>query len=413
MADDMGALGPISYLIVEFPGNKMTGEAFVTLLDLVDLGHSHPRPDVREAGLRWLDASARAPGHRSRRTVRPRCLRRCVVGSPGRERSLRGGVGDRTGVLGGDIDLREPLGDPFHSGVASWRSRAGGRGLHPSGRPHRGARCRRRLIQRRKDQTMPLLRGIARTAAIAGTATAVSNRVSRRQQNRWAKQEDQQYAQQQRTTTTVRAAAAAAAGTGSRPHRATEGSRRAQITGDPHRGRVRGPEGEDPVVLNLLLWAGSGEGPWRRIRRCLQLSALVSDLATFGLCSAGVTIRGGIRGGGRDERMHRCCQSTQEELTAEVGSGQISATCRLSGVPQPDIARSHRLRPSREPPYTHLGDTPRYPGFVTVLASPRRTPGRTPKHKPTNQRAVEQLRLGQHVGRSPFRLRWSDELGGM
>jgi Short C-terminal domain len=44
---------------------------------------------------------------------------------------------------------------------------------------------------------MPLLRGIARTAAIAGTATAVSNRVSRRQQNRWAQQEDQQAAQQQ------------------------------------------------------------------------------------------------------------------------------------------------------------------------------------------------------------------------
>jgi hypothetical protein len=44
---------------------------------------------------------------------------------------------------------------------------------------------------------MPLLRGIARTAAIAGTATAVSNHVSRRQQNRWAQQEEQQYAQQQ------------------------------------------------------------------------------------------------------------------------------------------------------------------------------------------------------------------------
>jgi hypothetical protein len=44
---------------------------------------------------------------------------------------------------------------------------------------------------------MGLLRGVARTAAIAGTATAVSNRVSRRQQNRWAQQEDQQYAQQQ------------------------------------------------------------------------------------------------------------------------------------------------------------------------------------------------------------------------
>ena len=33
-----------------------------------------------------------------------------------------------------------------------------------------------------------LLRGIARTAAIAGTATAVSNRVSRRQYNRWSQQ---------------------------------------------------------------------------------------------------------------------------------------------------------------------------------------------------------------------------------
>ncbi len=44
---------------------------------------------------------------------------------------------------------------------------------------------------------MPLLRGIARTAAIAGTATAVSNRVSRRQGNRWAQQEQQQAAPQQ------------------------------------------------------------------------------------------------------------------------------------------------------------------------------------------------------------------------
>ena len=37
-----------------------------------------------------------------------------------------------------------------------------------------------------------LLRGVARTAVIAGTATAVSNRVSRRQGNRWAAQEAQQ-----------------------------------------------------------------------------------------------------------------------------------------------------------------------------------------------------------------------------
>jgi len=38
-----------------------------------------------------------------------------------------------------------------------------------------------------------LLRGMARTAAVAGTATAVSNRVSRRQANRWGAQEQQAY----------------------------------------------------------------------------------------------------------------------------------------------------------------------------------------------------------------------------
>jgi hypothetical protein len=37
-----------------------------------------------------------------------------------------------------------------------------------------------------------LLRGVARTAVVAGTATAVSNRVSRRQAGRWAAQEQQQ-----------------------------------------------------------------------------------------------------------------------------------------------------------------------------------------------------------------------------
>jgi hypothetical protein len=38
---------------------------------------------------------------------------------------------------------------------------------------------------------------MARTAVVAGTATAVSNRVSRRQANRWAAQEEPQYAEPQ------------------------------------------------------------------------------------------------------------------------------------------------------------------------------------------------------------------------
>ena len=41
-----------------------------------------------------------------------------------------------------------------------------------------------------------LRRGVARTAVVAGTATAVSNRVSRRQANRWSQQSEAQYAQQ-------------------------------------------------------------------------------------------------------------------------------------------------------------------------------------------------------------------------
>ena len=42
-----------------------------------------------------------------------------------------------------------------------------------------------------------LLRGVARTAVVAGTATAVSNRVSRRQANRWSQQNEPQYYEQQ------------------------------------------------------------------------------------------------------------------------------------------------------------------------------------------------------------------------
>jgi hypothetical protein len=42
-----------------------------------------------------------------------------------------------------------------------------------------------------------LLRGVARTAVVAGTATAVSNRVSRRQANRWGQQDQQAYNAQQ------------------------------------------------------------------------------------------------------------------------------------------------------------------------------------------------------------------------
>jgi hypothetical protein len=38
MNDDSQEMGPIDYLVVEFPGNRMTGEAMPLLVDLVDRG---------------------------------------------------------------------------------------------------------------------------------------------------------------------------------------------------------------------------------------------------------------------------------------------------------------------------------------------------------------------------------------
>src|SRR3954452_1575663 len=60
-----------------------------------------------------------------------------------------------------------------------------------------------------------LLRGVARTAVIAGTATTVSNRVSRRQARRWGAEDQQQqqaYAQPQYAEPAPAPAAAPAPG---------------------------------------------------------------------------------------------------------------------------------------------------------------------------------------------------------
>jgi hypothetical protein len=57
---------------------------------------------------------------------------------------------------------------------------------------------------------MPLVRMAARTAVVAGTATAVSNRVSRRQYNRWSDQADAEAAQQEQAAPPPPAAPAAA-----------------------------------------------------------------------------------------------------------------------------------------------------------------------------------------------------------
>lgn len=56
----------------------------------------------------------------------------------------------------------------------------------------------RKALHKRKGEQMGLIGGIARVAVASGTWTAVSNRVSRRQADRWSQQDqqDQQYSQQ-------------------------------------------------------------------------------------------------------------------------------------------------------------------------------------------------------------------------
>jgi len=52
MPDETNPMGPISYLIAEFPGNKMTGEGFTVLVDLVERGL------IRILDLRFVTRSA-------------------------------------------------------------------------------------------------------------------------------------------------------------------------------------------------------------------------------------------------------------------------------------------------------------------------------------------------------------------
>jgi hypothetical protein len=59
------------------------------------------------------------------------------------------------------------------------------------------------LTKKEKNNMPGLLRGVARTAVIAGTATHVSNNVSRRQARRWNEQEQQQAPAAQAPTSDV------------------------------------------------------------------------------------------------------------------------------------------------------------------------------------------------------------------
>jgi hypothetical protein len=145
IADEFSEMGPIDYLLIEWPGRQPTGEVAPYVIDLVDRGLIRildlafiaKAEDDSVAALEISDLGDGGPPR-----LQPRCASR----------------------------------------AASW-SRADASQY----KPYSPRWTQRRRRPEEEGKVMPgLLRGVARTAVVAGTATAVSNRVSRRQAERWA-----------------------------------------------------------------------------------------------------------------------------------------------------------------------------------------------------------------------------------
>lgn len=236
MHQDIGDMGPVDYLIVEFPGSRMTGEGLPLLVDLVEGGV-----------IRILDLVFIHKGTDGSVDL-------VELRNVGDEVDLTVFEGASSGLLDqGDLDDAGAALEAGNSAAvvvyenvwaAPWPVRCGAAGprwwpvgaspwprcwrrwrpprrrRRPRGTdaaiaaphhsvPHRPAPHHPRITGEMSD--MPgLLRGVARTAVVAGTATAVSNRVSRRQAGRWAQQDpERQVAYQQDVAPTPAAPAPA------------------------------------------------------------------------------------------------------------------------------------------------------------------------------------------------------------
>ena len=178
-------LGPIDWVIVEWPpGKEPNGKGLDMIVDLTERGI-----------IRVLDIAFV-------RKNEDGSVSGGAIGDFDADGTLDLALfGARGGRIGGDPRLREHVGgavrdQPPQDGRTPRRQRT-----HSDQRVHRRARRARSgrgldTDDRREQHTMPLVRMAARTAVVAGTATAVSGRVARRQENKWAEQEAQQQYQE-------------------------------------------------------------------------------------------------------------------------------------------------------------------------------------------------------------------------
>ena len=220
MAANEEELGPIDIVVIGYPADApLTGEAAPYLLDLVDQGIIRvldvlfvmEGEDGTFSGFEATDLSPESLGDFH-------VFAGASTGMLGADDVDTVAEHDRAGIGGARDHVREPLGGAVRGRGAAQRRRADRQPADPArGRARRARRDRSQLGTERTR--MPLLRGVARTAVIAGTATTVSNRVSRRQANKWSQQDAEQAPQQRRRR---RAGAAPAAPTESRVDKLTQ-----------------------------------------------------------------------------------------------------------------------------------------------------------------------------------------------
>ena len=201
------AVGPVDVVIIGFPGNKFTGRIAPALMELVDSGTVRvidllfvtkdadgvtTTIDIAdldpETGPAFLDVSVTAAG---------------ALGPEDAEEVADDLAAEQ---LGAPDRVRERLG----GGVRRRLPRGGRRADRPDPHPRRRGRggpvrqLESRLPDELRGTDMGLLRMAARTAVVAGTATAVSGRVAHRQA---AKYDEQAAAAVRRAAPPRRAAA--------------------------------------------------------------------------------------------------------------------------------------------------------------------------------------------------------------
>src|SRR5215218_8565143 len=144
---DLEDIGPIDYLVVEFPGSKMTGEGLPLLVDLVDRGiirildfvfvKKELDGSVRGVAIADLDKDGQLD-----LTV----FEGASSGPPGPGGPGRGWRRARAGQLGRAPGLREPLGGPLRQCPAAWRRPGRRQWPHPG--PGRARHARRHRVRR-------------------------------------------------------------------------------------------------------------------------------------------------------------------------------------------------------------------------------------------------------------------------